>query len=173
MTLSERLSEYVRACFTGLWIHSAEPDDALTEIAELCRRENWRLATWDIERGLRLGDGDAVTSVTDPLGAVQALNSLAKVGETSLLVLRNFHRFLGSPEVVQAIENRIAQGRNDRTFVIVLAPLVQIPVELERQIAVIEHQLPGRDDLARIARGSRPKMPSALLWSGMVDCDLK
>jgi hypothetical protein len=81
------------------------------------------------------------------------LNSLAKLGETTLLVLRNFHRFLGSPELVQAIENRIAQGRNDRTFVIVLAPLVQIPVELERLMAVIEHPSPDRDELARIARG--------------------
>ena len=34
-----------------------------------------------------------------------------------------------------------------------LAPVVQIPVELERQFAVIEHELPGRDDLLAIARG--------------------
>ena len=47
MTLGERLSEYVRACFTGLWITSHEHQDALAEIGELCRRENWRLATWD------------------------------------------------------------------------------------------------------------------------------
>ena len=27
MTLSERLSEYVRACFTGIWVRSFEHDD--------------------------------------------------------------------------------------------------------------------------------------------------
>jgi hypothetical protein len=52
MTLSQRLAEYVRACFTGIWIQSHEHDDALAEIARPCRTENWRLATWDIDRGL-------------------------------------------------------------------------------------------------------------------------
>ena len=40
MTLAERLSEYVRACFTGLYIRSHEPDDAIAEIARLCRDQN-------------------------------------------------------------------------------------------------------------------------------------
>ena len=34
MTLAERLSEYVQACFTGIWIESHEHEDALTSIHE-------------------------------------------------------------------------------------------------------------------------------------------
>ena len=44
-------------------------------------------------------------------------------------------------------------GKTARTFVVVLSPVVQIPVELERAFVVIEHDLPGRDQLERIARG--------------------
>ena len=51
MTLAQRLSEYIRACFTGLWIQSHEHQDALAEIAGLCRAESWRLASWDLARG--------------------------------------------------------------------------------------------------------------------------
>ena len=65
MTLTERLSEYVRACFTGIWIKTFEPDDALTEIARLCRQKRWSLATWDIDRGLSLA-GQAADANTDP-----------------------------------------------------------------------------------------------------------
>ena len=54
MTLAERLSEFVRAAFTGLWIQSFEHDDAIAEIARLCRQQGWTLATWDIDRGLNL-----------------------------------------------------------------------------------------------------------------------
>lgn len=39
MTLAERLSEYLRACFTGLWVRTHEADDALAEIAALARGE--------------------------------------------------------------------------------------------------------------------------------------
>ena len=54
MTFSERLTEYIAACFSGLWIESHEHDDALLEIAELCRHENWKLATWDVDQGLNI-----------------------------------------------------------------------------------------------------------------------
>ena len=52
MTLSERLSEYVRAAFSGIWMQTHEQDEAIHEIAQLCRRNEWTLATWDIDRGL-------------------------------------------------------------------------------------------------------------------------
>ena len=48
MNLSETLREYIRACFTGLWIESHEHADALTEIADLCREE--QLATGGLGR---------------------------------------------------------------------------------------------------------------------------
>jgi hypothetical protein len=156
MTLAERLSEYVRACFTGIWVQSFEHDDAIVEIARLCRQQRWSLATWDIDRGLTLAgqndDTSAAVSAPDPLAAIKALAAFATQDGTALLVLRNFHRFLGSPEVVQALDSAILAGKQHRTFVVVLAPVIQIPVELDRQFIVIEHDLPGRDQLQQIAR---------------------
>jgi ATPase family associated with various cellular activities (AAA) len=152
MTLSERLSEYVRACFTGLWVRSFEHDDALLEIAQLCRDNRWTLATWDIDRGLHPAEQSSdTTSATDPLAAIRSLNALAAPDGTAILVLRNFHRFLGSAEIVQTLDSQIAAGKQNRTFVVILAPLVQIPVELEKQFVVVEHDLPGREQLESIA----------------------
>src|SRR4051812_13028769 len=37
MSLQDKLREYVAAAFTGLWIQSYEHEDALREIAQLCR----------------------------------------------------------------------------------------------------------------------------------------
>jgi hypothetical protein len=155
MTLAQRLGEYVRAAFSGLWVRSFEHDDAVAEIAALCRDNGWSLATWDVDRGLA-GDGAgaaAVPGAPDPLAAVRALGALATPDGTALLILRNFHRFLGGPEVVQALDTALAAGKRDRTFVVVLSPVVQIPVELEKAFVVIDHDLPGRDQLASIARG--------------------
>jgi hypothetical protein len=37
--------------------------------------------------------------------------------------------------------------------VVILAPAVQVPVELDKAFSVIEHELPGRQQLEEIARG--------------------
>jgi SpoVK/Ycf46/Vps4 family AAA+-type ATPase len=153
MSLSQRLSEYVAAAFTGLWVQSYEHEDALAEIARLCKQKSWSLAVWDVDRGLQLPDGQVAAGTTDPMAAVKAVNALAAENSSALLLLPNFHRFLGSAEVVQALAHQIHQGKLNRTFVVVLSPVVQIPVELERQFVVIEHDLPGRQQLDEIARG--------------------
>ena len=44
-------------------------------------------------------------------------------------------------------------GKTRRTFIVILSPIVQIPVELERQFVVIEHHLPEREQLQKIAEG--------------------
>ena len=54
MTLAERLSEYVRAAFSGIWVQSHEHDDALLEIGQVARENDWTLVSWDIDRGLSI-----------------------------------------------------------------------------------------------------------------------
>jgi len=156
MTLAERLSEFVRACFSGIWVQSFEHEDAIVEIARLCRQQQWSLATWDIDRGLtvvgRDEGSDTAVSAPDPLAAIKAIGSLATPDGTALLVLRNFHRFLGSVEIVQALDTAIATGKQNRTILVILSPVLQIPSELDRQFVVIEHDLPPREQIQQIAR---------------------
>src|SRR5688572_9085664 len=102
MSLSQRLAEYVAAAFTGIWVQSHEHADALAEIGTLCRDQKWAIATWDVDRGLQVA-GQTAANATDPVAAIKSVNSLAMPDGSALLVLPNFHRFLQSTEIVQAL----------------------------------------------------------------------
>lgn len=153
MTLQHKLAEYVRACFTGIWIESHEHQDALVAIALLCRQENWQLATWNIGDGLSVSGTNLDSVGNDPLAAIRSINGLATSDGTALLVLQNFHRYLGSAEIVQTVAQQIIAGKQNRTILIVLAPVVQLPIELEKLFVVLEHELPDREQLREIAKG--------------------
>lgn len=153
MTLTERLSEYIQACFTGIWIESHEHADALAEIGQLCHEQQWALLTWDLDRGLQGAGVDADQRGTDPLSAIKSMNSLASPDSTIILVLQNFHRFLNSAEIVQALAQQILLGKQNRTILVILSPVVQLPVELEKLFVVLEHELPDRQQLEEIVRG--------------------
>ncbi len=153
MQLNEQLAEYVRACFTAIWIETHEQQEAILAISQLCQQEGWQVASWNIDQGLRVKGTAADASAGDPLAVIRAANSLATSDGTTLIVLENYHRFLSSAEIVQALSQLILTGKQNRTIIVILAPVVQLPVELEKLFVVIEHELPDRQQLAEIARG--------------------
>lgn len=165
MTLVEQLRDYVHAAFSGIWIVTQEPDEVEREIVQYATHHEWKLAVWDVANGLRLpGQPSPATegSGADPLAALRALPALADPNGTAILLVHNFHRFLGSPEVIQTTFSQLISGKQRRTFLVVLAPVVQVPVELEKLFVVLDHALPDRDCLERIARELTSDSPEDL-----------
>jgi hypothetical protein len=115
------------------------------------------LAIWDCEQGLQIpGQANRQTQdagASDPLAAIRAINALATPEGSAILVLVNFHRFLNSAEIIQAVAKQIHAGKNNRTFLVILSPLVQIPPELEKQIVVVEHELPNSEQVRNLIFG--------------------
>jgi len=75
--LTNRMRELIQACFTGIWLRSFEMTEAISDLNQLCRDENWQLMTWDIEQGLASSSGAAVSEAIDPLAAIRALSAMA------------------------------------------------------------------------------------------------
>ena len=172
MSLKNKVRELVAACFTGIWVETYESQDAIEEITGMCGDEQWRLATWDIDQGLRISGSDTVIEATDPLAAVRALNGLAAPDGTALLVMKNLHRFIQSTELMQAVEGQLNAGKQNRTILVSLSPVVQIPSELEKMFVVVEHALPSRDQLNEIAGGiatEESELPSGIDLDRVLD----
>ena len=90
MSLSNSLGEHVRACFTGLYVHSHEPDEALAEIRKLCQAENWQMLAWD---ALAASTATAMRTRF----AIAALRGFSEPDSSLLLVLRAFIIFSARP----------------------------------------------------------------------------
>jgi hypothetical protein len=166
MTLTQQLTDYIHAAFTGLWIVTHEADEAEREIVRHAQQQRWKIAVWDIAQGLRLPASPGVlrgdAGPGDPLAALRALPSLAEPNGTALLLLHNFHKLLNSPEVIQTTFAQLIAGKQQRTFLVVLSPTVSIPVELEKLFVVLDHALPDREQLLAIARELTSDQPEDL-----------
>lgn len=166
MNLTDQITDYVNAAFTGLWVQTHEPDEAERELVQHAHRQKWKIAVWDIANGVRLpGNANPAISeagASDPLAPLRALPALADTEGTAILVLHNFNRFLNNPEVIQTTFAQLIAGKQQRTFIVVLSPAIQIPVELEKLFVVIDHALPDREQLLRIARELTSDRPDDL-----------
>ena len=150
--LKEKMKQLVSACFTGIWIETSEFQEAIREVNELCREEEWIGATWDVGLGLRVGNGEPVNDATDPLAAIRAVGELSSPEGTVLLVMNNLHKFVSSVEIMQALQHQLIEGKQNRTIIIGLSPKATIPEELEKMFVVVEHALPTREQLEAIVR---------------------
>jgi hypothetical protein len=166
VTLTAQLTEYIHAAFAGLWILTHEPDEAEREIVLHVRQQQWKVAVWDNANGLQLAAPSSgirqESGAGDPLAALRSLPALADPHGTALLLLHNFHRYLANPEVMQTAFTQLVAGKQQRTFLVVPSPVVQIPVELEKLFVVLEHPLPDREQLHRIARELTSDSPEDL-----------
>ena len=151
MSLASEIWELVRAGFSGIWVETHEPSEAILELSTLGREHGLQIVAWNLDAGMRTIAGDVVANeAADPLSAVRALGAIP--GDQSMvLLLENFHRFIDSPEVCQAMLTQLMLGKQQGRHVVVLSPLVKLPVELERQFVVINHPLPDREQLWEIA----------------------
>ncbi|MCA9190687.1 MAG: AAA family ATPase [Planctomycetales bacterium] len=146
-SLASEVWELVRAGFSGIWIETHEAQEAINDIVELGIREQLNTLSWNLDTGLR---GSATNELSDPLSVVRLLSSIES-DQTTLLILENYHRFLDSAEVCQALLTQLKIGKQLGRHVIVLAPFVKLPLELERQFVVVSHSLPDRTQLWAIA----------------------
>ncbi len=144
------------ACGVRLYVQTTEADAAMVELAQMGRREGWRFVTWDFCHGLGSNgfeiDSLLAPTIGDPVAALMAVPKLGSQPGTTLLALRGFHRFLDRPDMVLTLERQLTAARGLRLVLIILAPVVSLPVELERQLVVIEHGLPARAELVQILR---------------------
>ena len=135
----------VCAGFSGIWVETAECDDAVATIKKLAEDRKWGFDIWDIDRQLYSG----LKAAPGPLQAIRILDE-PKTIETQILVLKNFHRFLPNPEVVQALANRVVQGKGTGQYVIIVAPTVALQPEVEKLFTVVHHELPDEEQLRSI-----------------------
>lgn len=151
MTLSIDMWELVRAGFSGIWIDTQEATEAVVELTQLARERDLVLLRWNLDAGLVGVTGETeVGAARDPVSAVRALQSLTDERST-LLMLENFHRFIDSPEICQALQTQLLLGKQWGRHIVVLSPVVKLPAELERQFVVLRHPLPTKEQLREIA----------------------
>lgn len=67
-------------------------------------------------------------------------------------MLKDFHPFLDDPTVVRALREMAHHLKSTYTTAVILSPTLHIPVELEKEVSVLDVPLPGFQDLAQLLR---------------------
>ena len=128
------------------------------------REKNYktRIYTWSVTEGMRLGkepQGDS----KDPLKALRFVVE-AKHDERAVFILRDLHPYLKNPEVVRLLRDIARKLKEEVKTVFLISPLLAIPPELDKEVAVVEYPLPELAEIDaifdRVSRNTGAKIPA-------------
>lgn len=162
----DELHYLIRAQYKLLYIVSAEEERVERWLGELATlesaplRERWdvtawqprQLIQWSCSQGFRCPSMDVPGDVRDPIRALDWIaNNLQR---DALVVLRDFHPFLNDPMVARRVRDfpRLFSDGTAKRSVIFLSSVVKIPAEMEKDLVVVDFDLPDRQTLEDIVR---------------------
>jgi len=148
----QELDTLVRARYPLVWLVTWEEQRLLAILGELAESHAKSLLTWSVGKGFRRLPGSrspAPEGCEEPLAALRAIETL---GEPTLVVLKDFHPFLQDPAVVRALRDLAQHLKGTFTTVMLLSPTLALPVELEKDVSVLDVPLPTYRDLFQLLK---------------------
>ena len=165
--MQQQIDLYIRARYPVLWVVTPEEKRALAEIEQVAKEQKKRLLSgapppaWSTRRC-----PNAKTSASATRWWCS--KTIYDDKEPCLWVLRDFHPFLKDPNVVRRLREVAFSLQSSAKTVILLGPVLKIPSELEKEITVLDFDLPTALQLQTML----DSIVATLRKSGQVDVNL-
>lgn len=146
------LDTLIRARYPLLYLVTWEEQRVDSLMAGVAQAHGKDLYEWSVTRGLRpVGEGKG-PRYEDLLSPLDALAAIPKLPNPALVLLKDFHRWLDDPKIVRALRELSFQLKTGFTTLLLVAPALHLPEELEKEVSVVDVPLPTREDLMRLLR---------------------
>ncbi len=145
------LEVLIRARYPLIYVISWEEQRLVQEICKIASRLGKSVFEWSVTTGL-IPAGASLqsqkhrdTSTEDPL---VALGNVLEHVEPALYVFKDFHCFLKGQNisVVRRLREVAASMQNTYKTIVIVSPMFQMPPELEKDMTVIDFDLPCEKD---------------------------
>jgi ATP-dependent 26S proteasome regulatory subunit len=145
--MQAELNTYIRARYPLLWVVTPEEERAQQTIIGLAEAQRKLLLFWSSTMGL-VNPHESKQTDTGKRDPLAVLSAILQDEGSCIYVLRDFHPFLKDPNVVRRLREVAFGLRTSNKTVILLGPVLRIPPELEKEVTVVDFELPNTDRLS-------------------------
>src|SRR5688572_14538749 len=157
---AKEVEDLVKARYPLVYIVSSEEERVEKTLRELALRRERKLAAWSITKGfVQLAGEHRGGDVKDPL---KALDQIAGAEGKGLYVLRDFHAFMEAAPVIRKLRDLAHELKKSQKSVLFLSPVLKVPPELEKEVAVIDWDLPDRAEVDGIIGRLLGELPAGV-----------
>ena len=152
MNFQTELETLIRARYPILYIISGEEMRVQNVVVEIAAKRQKKVFEWSYNTGI-VPAGTSIQShknrnvtTKDPLAA---LDQVIEQVEPAIFIFKDFHPFLTKNNfaIVRKLKEIALHLKNSFKSILLVSPVLEIPIELEKEITVLNYPLPAREDL--------------------------
>jgi SpoVK/Ycf46/Vps4 family AAA+-type ATPase len=149
--MQEELNILIQAQYPLIYLVTAEEDRAEKEIATISqmKQQPRKLYVWTLTHGM-VEYGQARTTQHNTTSPEAAIEWTTRHKEPAIFVFKDLHPFKDSAGVTRWLRDAIASFQGTQKVIILMSPVQQIPIELEKEVVVIDFDLPNLAALDRV-----------------------
>ena len=137
---------FIRSRYPIIYINSFEERRVIDILSKCPSGQSKTIMEWSATVGFK--EKNVVDkNITDP---IEALNYAIEKGDRTIYIFKDFHVFLKDPIVIRKLRDAIAMFDGFYKTIVILAPITVIPTELEKDIVVVDFDLPSYEEIADI-----------------------
>lgn len=155
MNIQQEIETLIRARYPILYVITSEEARVQSLVVEIAHRRQKKVFEWSFSTGI-VPAGTSIQSqkhrsaaTKDPL---TALDQVIEQVEPAIFIFKDFHPFLTKNNfaIVRKLKEIALHLKNSFKTIVLVAPTMEIPTELEKEITVLNFPLPFKDDLSAL-----------------------
>ena len=147
---AKNIETLIRARYPLIYVVSFEEMRVVDSMTRIADNRNKQLFQWSVTEGLQTPDGTFLAEFKDP---VKVLEYISQMDVNGIFILKDYHHYMNDPVVIRKLRDLGHSLKLTMKNVLLLSPMLKVPPELEKEIAVVDYKLPEKAELVDIVKG--------------------
>jgi hypothetical protein len=174
ISFEDKFKNYLRASYPILWIRTHEESRVTRSIINaVADAKQITIYSWDckrlLEKYVKNADKSVINNFESVKGgvgtstgpnagpkdygltnAIESIKALPNGTGRNIIIMKDFHPYIEAPGQVRPIRNAIDDLKCKGNMLVFISPIIKIPVELEKEIQILDFHLPDEKQLEGI-----------------------
>ena len=150
--MKEELNILVKAQYPLIYLITPEEERAEEAIAKIAKdnTEYKRVFVWTVTRGMVEYGQSRQGTQHNTVSPEAAIEWTIRQKEGGIYIFKDLHPFIDGPVITRWLRDAIASFKGSDKAIILMSPLQTLPIELEKEVVVLDYPLPNLNELNQV-----------------------
>ena len=149
--MREELSVLIKAQYPLIYLVTPEEERAEQAISEIVEEAKSRsVYVWTVTHGIMEYGKPQPTPQRNTVSPEAAIEWVVRQKEPGIYVFKDLHPFIDSPATTRWLRDAIASFKGTDKIIIIMSPVQEVPIELEKEVVVLDYPLPDLAELDQV-----------------------